>query len=341
MSISASTKLYGIFQPNILGIEAFRHTITPAITYNFKPDFSKESWGYFDTYITPDGKKIRYDKFGKEIYGGSGAGENQHISFSIGNVFEIKTAKDPRDTTKNSESNKIQLLNLDANIGYNFAADSLRLSELRVGYRTQIGNLLSFYGSSIFTFYDYVLIDPASGTYRQVNRFLIDQGKGLFRLTNFAFSVSTNLAGEKSEDKRSVQKAEDFDAFKKKDYITTYDETQSPDFSIPWNLSLSYNFNLIKTNPNKAEKYSNLSANLSFSLTNNWKFTVRGSYDFELKQISAPQITVYRDLHCWELNFSWNPIGFYRGYRFEIRMKAPELQDIKVTKSKGIYSGRR
>ncbi len=50
---------------------------------------------------------------------------------------------------------------------------------------------------------------------------------------------------------------------------------------------------------------------------------------------SAPQITIYRDLECWEMNFSWNPIGTYTGFRFEIRMKAPELRDVKVTRRSG------
>jgi hypothetical protein len=81
--------------------------------------------------------------------------------------------------------------------------------------------------------------------------------------------------------------------------------------------------------------------NLGFNLTENWKFKVSGSYDLERKEISAPQISIYRDLHCWEMNFNWNPIGTYRGFRFEIRIKSPELQDIKVTKSKGLYTGRR
>ena len=119
------------------------------------------------------------------------------------------------------------------------------------------------------------------------------------------------------------------------------DDSQAPDLSIPWNLSLSYNYNFSKPNPKESDIFSNISADLGFSLTKNWKFTVRGSYDFQEKKISAPQITVYRDLHCWEMNFSWNPLGSYSGFRFEIRMKAPELQDIKVTKSDGMYSGRR
>lgn len=344
LSVLASTKLYGIFQPNVFGIEAFRHTLIPSISYNYQPDFSNDFWGYYDYYTNSKGEVIRYDKFSNEVFSGAGAGEKQSLNLSFGNVFEIKTAKNPIDTSKSSESNKIQLLNLTASIGYNFAAQKYKLSDLYLTYRTQVGNLLSFNGSSSYTFYDYE--DKI-----KVNKYLISAGKGLFRLTNFSFSISTNLSGEKIKDGSSgtAKSVNEINAFqtgasltnKKNDYISHNNELQTPDFSIPWNLSLSYNFNMNKTDPSTVTKYSNVGANLSFSLTKNWKFTIRGSYDFELKQITAPQITVYRDLHCWEMNFIWNPIGYYRGFRFEIRMKAPELQDIKITKSRGLYSGRR
>lgn len=336
MSVSASTKLYGVMQPNILGIEAFRHTLLPSISYSYKPNFADNTWGYYDSYKKANGEVVFYDKYQNEIFGGAFAGEQQSLNFSLGNVFEIKTMKDPNDTTKNTDANKFQLLNLNASIGYNFAADSLKLSDLSLSYRTQIGQLFSFSGSSTFTFYDY------EGNFK-VNRFLASVGKGLFRLSNFSFSVSTNLMGEGNQESKSIQqKSEsDYDAFQKKDYITLYDDNGSPDLSIPWNLNLSYNFNLSKITPNQSSTFSNLSADLGFSLTKNWKFTVRGSYDFDRKEIIAPQISIYRDLHCWEMNFSWNPIGTYRGFMFEIRMKAPELQDIKVSKSRGLYSGRR
>ncbi len=337
MSLSASTKLYGIIQPNILGIEAFRHTITPRISYQYFPDFSADQWGYWGSYVDAQGKVVKYDRYGDQIFGGSGSGENQNINFSVGNVFEIKTAKDPSDTTKSNDSNKIQLLNFDANVGYNFAADSLKLSDLNLSYRTQIGSLLSFNGSSTYTFYDFV-------NKKIIDRTLASAGKGLFRLKNFYFSISANLTGEKQETKsKPSQRAEDKEEelFKKSTYTNSiYEETETPDFSIPWNLSLNYNYNLSKRNPDEVTKNSNVSANLSFSLTEYWKFTVRGSYDFERKEISAPQITIYRDLHCWEMNFTWNPLGTYRGFRFEIRMKAPEFKDLKVTKSSGLYSGR-
>lgn len=336
MSVSASTKLYGVMQPNILGIEAFRHTLLPSISYSYKPNFADNTWGYYDSYKKANGEVIYYDKYQNEIFGGAFAGEQQSLNFSLGNVFEIKTMKDPNDTTKNTDANKFQLLNVNASIGYNFAADSLKISDLSLSYRTQIGQLLSLSGSSTFTFYDY------EGNFK-VNRFLVSAGKGLFRLSNFSFSVSTNLIGEAKQEGRSIpQKSEsEYDAFQKKDYINLYDDNGSPDLSIPWNLNLSYNFNLSKITPNQSTTFSNLSADLGFSITKNWKFAVRGSYDFDRKEIIAPQITVYRDLHCWEMNFSWNPIGTYRGFMFEIRMKAPELQDIKVSKSRGLYSGRR
>lgn len=338
MSVSASTKLYGIMNPNLLGIESFRHTLMPSVSYVYTPNFSDDKWGYYDSYTQSDGKVVRYDKFGREIFGGASSGQSQALNFSLGNIFEIKMAKSPNDTTK--EQTKIQLLNLNANVGYNFAADSMKLSDLNLGYRTQIGELLSFSGSSSYTFYDY-----KEG--QRVNQFLASKGKGLFRLTNFNFSVSTTLTGDKikGKEEENLQQnqnvKEDYGAFNKKDYSTLYDDSQSPDLSIPWNLSLSYNYNFSKPLPDQSFSSSNLNASLGFSLTKNWKFTIRGSYDFDRKEISAPQITIYRDLHCWEMNFTWNPLGHYSGFHFEIRIKAAELQDIKVTKSGGLYSGRR
>lgn len=334
-SVSASTKLYGMMQPNILGIESFRHTLTPSISYVYKPDFSSDKWGYYDSYTKANGEVVRYDKFGSEIFGGAGSGESQSLNFSLGNVFEIKTSN-TNDTTGRSEPKKIQLLNLTASVGYNFAAEEFKLSNLNLSYRTQIGQFLDLSGSSSYTFYDF------DGN-RRLNKYLVSLGKGLFRLTNFSFSVSTSLSGEKlkSDKSRDQEKEDEPSAFKKTDYISLYDDSESPDLSIPWDLNLSYNYNLSKPFPSNVTKYSSMAANLSFSLTKNWKFSVRGSYDFDQKQVIAPQVSIYRDLHCWEMNFSWYPIGIYRGFHFEIRMKAPELQDIKITKSRGLYSGRR
>lgn len=333
-SLSTQTKLYGMFNINNFGVEAIRHTVTPSISYNYRPDFSEDKFGYYGEYVDVNGELVSYDLYQNEVFGGVSSGESQSINFSVGNVFEMKTLKDPTDTT--SQQEKIQLLNLTASTGYNFAADKFKLSDLRLNYRTQVGNWLNFSGSSIYSFYIY-----KDGL---INKFLVSEGRGLFRLTNFNFTISTTLSGEKlsGEERRSgfgEDEESDYAAFNKSDYIALYDEVPS-DFSIPWNLSLNYNYNMSKANPDNPTIRSTIGANLSMNLTEKWKLTFRGNYDFDANELTAPQVTIYRDLDCWEMNFTWNPIGTYRGFRFEIRMKAPELRDIKVTKTRDIFTGR-
>ena len=337
LGLSASTRFYGIFQPDMLGISAIRQTVIPSISYNFQPDYSKPMWNYYGTYKNANGQIISYDKFQREIYGGPPSGEQQNISFSVGNIFEMKTKADPTDTT--SKENKIQLLNLSANMSYNFAADSLKFSDLSLSYRTQVGDYLNFSGSSNFSMYDY-----APGISR-INKFLVDEGKGLLRLTSFNFSVSTSLSGEKfksassKEKNSSAESAYTLEQSDKTVYQGIYSEKKA-DFTIPWNLYISYNFTYSKVDPYNPTKISNMSASLDFNLTPNWKLSFAGSYDFEAHQFAAPQIKISRDLHCWEMNFTWNPIGIYSGYYFEIRVKAPQLQDLKLTKRDQFYNGK-
>ena len=337
-SLAASTKIYGMMPVNAMGIDAFRHTITPNISYNYSPDFTTDFWGYYSSVIDSTGKIIRYDKFNNEVFGGAGSTERQAISLLLNNVFELKTLKDLTDTT--SQAKKFTLLNLSAGLSYNFAADSLNLSDLSLYYRTQVGEYFDFSGNINYTFYENI-----NG--RPINKFLLSEGKGFMRLTNFSISLGTDLTPEKIFGKKEIKKKEGTEGedeeevfMKQSDYIALYDE-QPADFTIPWTLGLSLNYNINKRNPSYIYETFGMVMRSSLSISEKWKLTINGNYDFIEKEISAPQITINRDLHCWEMNFSWIPIGRYRGFNFEVRMKAPQLRDIKVTKSKGIYSGLR
>ena len=110
----------------------------------------------------------------------------------------MKTIVDPTDTT--SKEQKIQLLNLTLGTGYNFAADSLNFADIAVSYRTQVSDFFDFQGGTTFTPYDY------SATSSKINKYLVDEGKGLLRLTLLNFSVSTSLSGEKfaSDEKKDI-----------------------------------------------------------------------------------------------------------------------------------------
>jgi lipopolysaccharide assembly outer membrane protein LptD (OstA) len=326
--VSMSTKLYGILQPPIPGVAGFRHTVLPSISYNYQPDFSEKKYGYFTEYTDRFGKTQKFNRFQKEIYGGSSAGEQQAISLSVGNIFEMKTSA--KDTSQ--KESKFQLLNVNLGTSYNFAADSFNLSDLSVSYRTDIGEYLGISGSSTYRFYEY---DERFNT--RVNKYLIQEGKGIAELTNVSVSLSTSLRGEKKSAQTqqdvndSARVAENQRNINASGYKGIYDNAE-PDFSIPWSLSLNFNFSQNQENPRVKTRSANVSGNLDFNLTENWKFTASSSYDLVSKQFAAPQINISRDLHCWLMNFTWSPLGPYAGYRFEIKVKAPQLQDIKVTK---------
>ncbi len=303
--LAASTKLYGIVQPGIFGIAAIRHTLTPSLSFTY----SKQVVGD--------------DLFGKQMV----------MNLNIGNVLEMKTAS----SEEGKEGNKIQLLNLGAGVSYNFSADSLNFSPIGVSYRTGIGSALDVGGNANFDLYK--LVEIAPGYFTKVNKFLISEEGRLARLTNFAIALSTSLAGQRKSSPNQPPPADSAARHKTGlPYANVYQE-EEPDFSIPWQLSLSLNYSENKVPPNPSRS-SNLRGRLEFNLTENWKFSMNAAYDLFNNDVLAPEIQVSRDLHCWLMSFEWVPTGSYRHYMFEIRVKAPQLQDIKVTKSgsdRGIY----
>ncbi len=169
--VSASTRLIGLFKTDFLNVKGFRHTITPSLTYSYQPDFSKPFWKAYGTYLDSNGQEVKYSLFERELFGGATSGEVQSLGIGIGNVFEMKVKQnDTADT-------KFQLLNLNAGINYNFAADSVRFSELGISYRTQIASILNIGGGASFNLYKYV-----DGVGR-VNRFLWSTDKRIADLT--------------------------------------------------------------------------------------------------------------------------------------------------------------
>lgn len=343
VGVAASTKLYGMFNINALGVNAIRHTLTPSISYSYQPDFSDPKLGYYDSYTSYTDEEVRYDKFAKEVFGGVGQGERQSINFGLQNVFEMKTLKDATDTT--SEAKKIQLLNLSASTSYNFAASRNKLSDLNLNFGTQISNLIIFNGNASYSFYE--LIRDNNGRNVTGEKYLIKTGQGLLRLRQFYFSINTSLSAalfnkqpekkEKNKTSNETQRPIGLPPMNRNVNQDIYSD-EPPDFSIPWDLNLNLNYSNNKESDNA--KTASLRAAFNFSLTQSLKFSFEGGYDLISKQLSTPSVRIYKDLHCWEMNLTWNPIGVYRGYRFEIRVKAPQLQDLKVERARGQFSGR-
>jgi len=326
MGVSLNTKFIGIFTPKLYNITGIKHTVTPSITYNYIPDFSEPKWGYYGTYAGIDGKPVKYSYYERGVFGSAPSGENQSIGFALSNLFEMKTRQN--DTTEN----KFQLFNINAGINYNFAADSLKWSELFTDFRTQIGGFLNIGGSASFNLYAF---DNEKQT--RVNKFLLSE-KGKFAdLSTFNINVSTSYNFGFTNSKEEKKPNTDSLKIEKPTYRSAFEE---PNINVPLSGSLNYNFSENRQNPTQIYKNSNVSASLNVSPTPKWRFSFTASYDLQNSILSAPYVTAYRDLGSWEINFNWYPIGVYRGFFFQVRIKAPQLQDLKYTKqtnSRGVY----
>lgn len=65
--------------------------------------------------------------------------------------------------------------------------------------------------------------------------------------------------------------------------------------------------------------------------------TFSGGYDISKNKLTTSSISITRDLHCWQMSFSWIPFGFHRSWSFNIGVKASSLQDLKYDKSQSMY----
>jgi hypothetical protein len=105
------------------------------------------------------------------------------------------------------------------------------------------------------------------------------------------------------------------------------------DFNVPWNLSMMFNYV-----PNlgysgfAATDVVTLTFHGDFNLTKKWKIQYNSGYNFEQKTFTAPRFTIYRDLHCWQMNLTWVPFGPQQMYSMDIGIKATILQDLKYNK---------
>ncbi len=330
--ISFQTTIYGIFQPRIGNVTGIRHTVTPNVSYSYRPDFSSSWWGYFDYFENPEtGERRKYNRYGGQQFPSAPMGEQQRISFSVGNLFEMKTA--PADTAE--DERRYQLLNLNLTTGYNFAADSLRFSDISTNFRTSIGSF-SISGGASFSVYAF---DRDLG--RTVNRYQFNETGSLVRFQDFRLSLSTSLRGGSN----GAQLPYDFPdlVHPMNPYardIRYYDYHHRPAVGIPWDISFSWNFGYNENDPRNIRRSSNIRASMNINLTEKWHIRASSGYDMINGDFTTPSITITRDLHCWELFFQWVPTGFNQHYRLEIQVKAAHLRDLQVTKRgsvRGIY----
>lgn len=332
---SVSTTFYGMLQFGKKSpVRAIRHVVRPSVGFSYVPDFTTEKLGYYRLVQTnAAGKQELYSIFGSSSFSPFGSppqGKSGAVNFSLGNNLEMKV-RSKKDTINGLR--KVMLIdNLNLSTSYDLARDSLRWSNLNITGRTTLFKKIQVnYGSSWSPY----AVDSSGTVY---NKFEWEVDHKLFRFENSSWALSVGYdfkSTDKNKKKKPVPSGESGDL----DQIRNNPD-QYIDWDNPWNLRVNYTFRYTGAVSNRftGEKARTVVQTLDFngdvSITSKWKVTLRSGYDFKNKDFSLTQVSIYRNLHCWEMSFNWIPYGFQKSWSFAINARSSLLKDLKLTKKK-------
>ncbi len=330
ISSSLSTKLYGMVGFKKGPLRAIRHVFTPNVGFSYTPDFGDEKHGYYGSYVDGSGRDISYSHFEGSLYGTPPGQKSGRIGISLANNLEIKVAS-KKDTITGLK--KIKLLeNFTISGNYDLAKDSLNMSLITMSGRTRLWKNFNIQYGSIW---DPYASDSAG---KRINKYEWEVNRRLLRRKNTTWRLSFGYKFG-AEDFKKKEKPENANEDEIEDIYNNMDDYVN--WNIPWSLSFNYNFtytnNLDYINFVKVPKETivqTLSLSGDINLTPKWKFTFNTGWDFTQNKLSYTSINLYRDLHCWEMRFSWIPIGPRQSWNFSINVKASILQDMKLNKKR-------
>lgn len=372
MSVSANTKLYGMFRPlpwfGGKKIQAIRHVFTPTISFNYAPDFGKARYGYWDTYVKTDANgnvsTVSYSPYSSMLYGTVGSGKTGSVSLDVSNNLEMKVRTD-KDSTG---YRKISLIDeLGGSLSYNMAAESRPWSDLSMRVRLKLTKRYTFSMNAVFATYAYEMDESGRvyvGDKTEWSKGRFGRFQGMSQNLSYTISNETfaklfgRSKGKPNEDKVEDEETEtdpvnqnlDPERAKAKNGAkqpqTGLDEDGYVHFSLPWSLSVSYGVTMrentsasIRVNrmryPYKLSHTLNFSGNIRIS--QGWNINFSSGYDFNYKKLSMTSASLSRDLHCFSMSCSM-VIAPYRSYNFTFACNAGTLADALKWKKQSSYS---
>lgn len=338
-NLGFTTNVYGMYtMGKKAGKQVFvRHVMTPRFSLSYTPDFNQ----FYRTVETNDpDKPYIYSPFSSEMYGVPSQNKSAMLTFGVDNTLEAKIPSQT-DTTGYRKIKILEAFNISSS--YNFMADSLQLAPFSVSLRTTIFKGVSLQVQSTFDPYQ---VNTAG---QRINRFMVNGGGGLARLTsastsfgyNFTSKQSTNNSNQPAVNNQTnngtgqtlVDDANGgfFDS-QTDDQRSQVERakmaaTQYYDFSIPWSFGFNYTWSYSKPG-NRSSLMQSVTFNGSANITTKWAVSMSAGYDIMMKKLTPGAIQITRDLHCWQMSFSWIPVGFHQSWQFSIRAKASMLSDL-------------
>jgi len=354
-SSSLSTTIYGMKQFKKGYIRAIRHVVRPSVGFSYLPDFGTPELGYWKpVQYNSKGDMTTYSVFGglgtfQPLYGAPPQQKSGAINFGLTNNLEMKV-RSAKDTITGTQ--KVMLIdNFSISTNYDLAKDSMRWSDISISARTTLFKKIQVSYNSIYSpyglyhqpFNGYTMLDYYKNPFYNpipgpvINQSQYSMNKKPLRFVNsgwnlsFGYDLKPKTKGKKKPVPGSASTPE------------IEDLTNNPqlyiDWDNPWSLHMDYNFSLRTTPlPTTGELKRDIIQTFRMAgdvnVTEKWKFSAQTGYDFEQKAFAYTSITIYRNLHCWEMRMSWIPYGTQKSWNFQINAKSSLLQDLKLTKKK-------
>lgn len=292
-SITADTKLYGIWVPEIGRFTGARHVLSPSVSYTYAPEIDTVK------------KFAPHPLLGQTPY----QIEQKTVGFGLNNDFDIKYLKvvgHAADTTKGDTAKAVEdqygtrrLLTTRHNVSYNFAADSLQFSDITSSFGFQILPDYLFTINTRHSVYHKFTDEPNKVQMPELIYWGYDFSK------RFSWSGDFNGGLPSQMGKYEMLK---------------------------WTFGFDYSYSFSSTRvardlfQDRVTHSTGISASLQ--PTRNWEMTYSTRYNYNEGRFVTHSFTFNRTLHCWQLDFSWTPTGPAAGWSFSIYVR--DLPDIKL-----------
>ncbi len=341
-SVSVNTQIFGTKKWSKGWLRGIRHTMKPSLSFFYRPGNKERYEALVDTDTRPDFNMQKlYSIYTNGPFGTlTGTEEQMGISYNITNIFEAKYWSRKDTMEKNSKL----FNNINVSGSYNFVADSIKWSNVNItGNTVVLKGLTNFFFSSTLSPYVY---NNGRITSRSV---WSDRKRPLaFRNLTGQFSTSVSfrkimeilgLGGRNQETKKATASPTTRTSIEPglqttETNIEEKDEKPLESSLTDWfeniNFSHALNFEFRKINERDTFVISNHSINISGSipLTKNWNINIGNiAYDIKNKSLVYPYLSFARDLHCWQMNFTWAPTNGV--YSFFIGVKSSTLSFLK------------
>ena len=238
--------------------------------------------------------------------------------------------------------------------------DSLRWSPVRISGGTQFFKGVTRVNVSA-TLDPYIMqLDPESSLssprYTRRATTNLDEGRFPLSLDRFSTTISTNLTVAKIRQlfqgaeeevvadvaaERRRRREEQNTLFEETDILSLFER-----FSIRHNYRFEFRREFDTENPTADDRgrpqfralANSIELRGALQLTENWEVNIgQIGYSFTDKRLTYPFLSFVRDLHCWEMRFSWAPQR--NTYSFTIAVKPGTLDFLEVPVNQNRYDG--